>query len=204
MKKMILGFYILSIIYTNSMGLIAILICNPIIKRECELRGYRFKEKNDIDYVVDCLVSTSKFLIPGYYLNKAIKLAKNELNIDYIIKEKLDNKELEESDIFDKASTDYEVSTKRSKISETMLEDSPYIKGFYEIERINQNKNFDYEFWEESEIKVTEFIESDKENTESFVLPCQSNYSLDEIYDDDTTSKSLEKKLLNNYKKYSK
>src|SRR5574344_1850894 len=94
---MLFNIYLLVILYTNTMGLIIISKCNPIINKIIESKGYKLIEKEDTDYVVITLLAILKFLIPVYYLKQALKISGNNFDIEKLIEEKLDKGEIEVS-----------------------------------------------------------------------------------------------------------
>ena len=161
---MILSIYILSILYTNSMGLIIISKCTPFIDREIEKKGYSIKEKDDKELLNGIIKNALLFLIPGYFLKKALKLSNKDFNIDDLIEEKIKKNEitlLSDSEstidsVFKKDNNKLSIG-KYDKIvpyKAMSLEESMYTK-----ERYPNSEDVDMDFWEEEEKDLKPYLE---------------------------------------------
>lgn len=163
---MIISLYLLSIIYTNSMGLIIISKCNPLIKNEIEKRGYVFKEKEDKELLKDIIKSMILFLIPGYYLSKALKMPTKEEKLNKFIESKIDNNEIiainKNDSTFDDA---FKINSDKLSIGKydkivpykaMSLEESMYTK-----ERYPNSEDVDMDFWEEEEKDLRPYLEDE-------------------------------------------
>lgn len=165
---MLFNLYLLTTLYTNTMGLIIIAKCNPIIKREIELNGYKIKEKDDTEYVINIMLLVLKFLITGYYLNKALKLTNKNFDIQKIIQEKLKEGEIENSSekpigfLDDSIFRDDRKKALSNGKYEKML---PYKanSSMYTKDRYPNKDEVDMDFWEEEEQRISSYIEETKE-----------------------------------------
>lgn len=161
---MILSLYLLSILYTNSMGLIIIHKCSPFINREIEKKGYIIKEKDDKELLESIIKNSLLFLIPGYFLKKALVLTSKDIDIDKMIEDKINKNEIvvldEEQSTIDtifREENDKLSLGKYDKIipyKATSLEESMYTK-----ERYPNSEDVDMDFWEEEEKDLKPYLE---------------------------------------------
>lgn len=164
---MLFNLYLLLILYTNTMGLIIISKCNPIINKIIESKGYKLIDKEDTDYVVSTLLAVLKFLIPAYYLKQALKLSGNNFDIEKLIEEKLDKGEIEQS-FFAENNKKIDDSIFRDERKEA-LSKGAYSKpitykanpSMYTKDRYPNRDGIDMGFWEEdSSIKT--YVQEDE------------------------------------------
>ena len=165
---MVISLYLLTIIYTNTMGLIIISKCSPFINREIESKGYIKKELSDNELLSKFIKDSLLFLIPGYYLKKAIDLTNKDIDIDKYIESK------EKTGEFIKIS---DVSSSRTDSIFKKDLNLSLSKGKYEnqsFHRVNNNENsmytdmrypnsddVDMDFWEEEEQDLAPYLEQD-------------------------------------------
>ena len=166
---MLFSLYLLTILYTNTMGLIIIAKCKPIINREIESKGYKIKEKDEVGMVLDLLMNSLKFLIPGYFLSKAIKLTGKDYNIDKIIEDKLTSNEISKNEEESVTNSIFKPSDEKISLSLGRYEKSiPYkasTNSMYPSERYSSNEEIDMDFWEEEEV-LEPFIEEEASEKE--------------------------------------
>lgn len=167
---MILSLYLLLILYTNSMGLIIISKCNPFINREIEKKGYIVKEKDDKELLENIIKNGLLFLIPGYFLKKALTMTSKNIDIEDLIEQKNKNNEItplnsEETSIdsiFKKENDKLSIG-KYDKVvpyKAASLEESMYTK-----ERYPNSEDVDMDFWEEEEKDLKPYLEETVEET---------------------------------------
>ena len=202
---MILSLYLLSIIYTNSMGLIIISKCSPFINREIEKKGYGIKEKNDKDLVEAIIKNSLLFLIPGYFLKKALKMTNKNANIDTIIDEKLKNNEIallnEEDTLVDsifKRENDKLSLGKYDKVvpyKAVSIDESMYTK-----ERYPNTEDVDMDFWEEEEKDLKPYLEETIEEVQEIKKEPMQEY-LSSISDEELLNMAKQLELIRKLKK---
>lgn len=167
---MILSLYLLSTLYTNSMGLIILSKCNPMIVEEIEKKGYILKEKTDEEVLKTIIKNSLLFLIPGYFLRKALKLSIKEDKINELIEEKLNKKEIipVKSDnvydtVFSKENDKLSLGKYESVVpyKAMSLEDSMYTK-----ERYSNTEDIDMDFWEEEEKDLKPYLEEEEKQVQ--------------------------------------
>ncbi len=167
---MILSLYLLLTFYTNSMGLIILSKCKPVIDSQIEKKGYILKEKSDEELLKEILKNMLLFLIPGYFLRKALKISTKEEYIDRIIEEKISKNQI--STIKDENICDIMFSNENDKLSlgkyesvvpykAVSLEDSMYTK-----ERYPNTEDIDMDFWEEEEKDLKPYLEEDEKQVQ--------------------------------------
>lgn len=170
---MLISLYLLSIIYTNTMGLIIINKCKPFIDKEIESKGYVKKELSDNELLNKIIKDSVLFLIPGYYLKKAIDLTSNERDLDRIINEKVKSGEMVdtnkaelESDVPDVDS----IFKKEPRLSLGKYEKPSTYRAItnkesmYTDMRYPNTDDVDMDFWEEEEKDLKPCLEPE-ENT---------------------------------------
>lgn len=202
---MILSLYLLSIIYTNSMGLIIISKCSPFINREIEKKGYGIKEKNDKDLVEAIIKNSLLFLIPGYFLKKALKMTNKNTNIETIIDEKLKNNEIallnEEDTLVDsifKRENDKLSLGKYDKVvpyKAVSIDESMYTK-----ERYPNTEDVDMDFWEEEEKDLKPYLEETIEEVQEIKKEPMQEY-LSSISDEELLNMVKQLDLIRKLKK---
>ena len=172
---MLVSLYLLTIIYTNTMGLIIINKCNPIINKEIESKGYIKKSLSDSELLSKIIKDSVLFLIPGYYLKKAIDLTSKDIDIDRFIKEK------EKTGEFIKTTEDSEddalridsIFKKEPKLSLGKYEKPSIYKAMnnqesmYTDMRYPNSDEVDMDFWEEEEKDLIPYLEP--ENKEEVI-----------------------------------
>lgn len=170
---MFLSLYLLATLYTNTMGLIILAKCQPIIKHEMELKGYRIVEKDDTDVVVNAIIGALKFLITGYYLNKALKLTGKDFDIQKIISEKLKEGEIELSDdaAYLLSETVFRDNRKAAVLSSKGYEKKSSISNnsMYTKDRLPNRDSVDRSFWEEDEERIETYISESEPEIETAV-----------------------------------
>lgn len=149
---MIFSFYLLTILYTNTMGLIIISKCKPFINHEIETKGYKIKEKEDSDYVFNLLKKGIMFLIPGYYLKKAINLTCKDFNIYRVIDEKIKLGEIE-TNTMDMPIVD--------SIFKTDIGTLNLSKGKYEIYNSYKSRNINNSMYTDDRYSNTDEVDMD-------------------------------------------
>lgn len=191
---MLISLYLLTIIYTNTMGLIIISKCKPFINKEIESRGYIKKSLSDNELLSKVIKDSLLFFIPGYYLKKAIDLTSKDADIDKLIERK------EKTGEFIKASNDEEYAVpKIDSIFKKELSlslgkyEKPSIyksisneKSMYSDTRLPKGDEVDMDFWEEEENDLKPLLETTEEqdNVEIRKEPIQeylSSVSDDEL-----------------------
>lgn len=163
---MILSLYLLLIIYTNSMGLIIISKCSPLINSEVEKRGYISKEKDDKELIESIVKNIILFLIPGYYLSKALKLPVKEEQLNKYIENKIKKNKIvsinkEESSIdsiFRKDSEKLSIGKYDKMIPYKAM---PLEESMYTKERYPNSEDVDMDFWEEEEKDLKPYLEDE-------------------------------------------
>ena len=199
---MLFKLYLLSILYTNTMGWIIISKCNPIINKIIESKGYKLIDKDDTDYVVGVLVSVLKFLIPVYYLNEALKLSGKNFDIERLIEEKLDKGEIEQS-FFNETNKKMDDSIFRDERKEALSKGS-YSKpitykanpSMYTKDRYPNRDGVDIAFWEEDP-KIRTYVQ-----VEEVVKPVAEPLSFEKYVS--TASEEELEELLKRLKKLDK
>ena len=163
---MIFSLYLLSVLYTNSMGIIILSKCRPFIDRQIEQKGYMKKEMSDSELsskiIKDCIL----FLIPGYYLKKALDMTRKDLDLDKLIAEKIKDGEivggsehLEDTPLVDS------IFKKESKLSFGKYENPTVYKAIsnqdsmYTDIRYPNSEEVDMDFWEEEEKDIRPYLE---------------------------------------------
>ena len=131
---------------------------------QIEKRGYIFKEKSDQELLKIIIKNSLLFLIPGYFLRKALKLSSKEERIDKLIEEKLNRNEIsiikDSENIFDTMFSKESDSLSLGKYESIVpykalsLEDSMYTK-----ERYPNTEDIDMDFWEEEEKDLKPYLE---------------------------------------------
>ena len=171
---MLISLYLLTIIYTNTMGLIIINKCKPFIDREIEARGYVKKNLSDNELLSKVVKDSLLFLIPGYYLKKAIDLKSKDTDIDKLIEKK------EKTGEFIKVSNDEEygvpkidsIFKKDLSLSLGQYEKQPMHKAItnersmYPDTRLPKGEDVDIDFWEEEEVDSKTLLETSEEQGE--------------------------------------
>jgi hypothetical protein len=187
------------------MGLIIISKCNPFINREIEKKGYGIKEKTDKDLVEDVIKKSLLFLIPGYFLKKALKLTNKNTNIDDIIDEKLKNNEIvllnEEETVVDsifKRDNDKLSIGKYDKVvpyKAVSIDESMYTK-----ERYPNSEDIDMDFWEEEEKDIKPYLEETVEDVQEIKKEPMQEY-LSSITDEELVNMAKQLELIRKLKK---
>lgn len=201
---MIFSLYLLSILYTNTMGLIIISKCKPIINHEIESKGYRIKEKDDTEFFMDILTNSVKFLIPGYFLKKAVNLTGKDYNINKIIKDKINLGEIIETES-DVSVVDSIFKADPGKLNLSLgkyEKPIPYKSNtntMYADERKFNDSEVDMDFWEEEENEIPA-LEEVKEETLSVKKEPLQEY-LDSISEDELLSMAQELDRIRRLKK---
>ncbi len=191
---MLFNLYLISILYTNTMGLLIKSRCNPIIKYEYEKKGYKKVEKNDTEFVIDVVVSSVKFLIPGYYLKEALKMSGKNFDIDKIIETKVKNKEISLIDEPLSIMNPDDSIFRDDRLDKVRtLSNTPTYKvgSMYSKERYPNVVDFDRDFWEEEESSLTPFVEPEvvEENVKNPMKSYVENISEEEL---NSLSESIE------------
>lgn len=200
---MLFSLYLLTILYTNTMGLIIIAKCNPIINREIELKGYKIVEKDEVDTVINILLNSLKFLIPGYFLKKAINLTNKDYNVDKLIEQKLKSKEIindDETQVFNsifKSGND-NLSLSLGKYEKPSLYKSSS-NTMYTDERKFNHEEVDMDFWEEEVSEIPSLEENIDENIVIKKEPLQEY--LDSISEEELISMAMELDKIRKLKK---
>ena len=191
---MLISLYLLTIIYTNTMGLIIISKCKPFINKEIESRGYIKKSLSDNELLSKVIKDSLLFFIPGYYLKNAIDLTSKDADIDKLIERK------EKTGEFIKASNDEEygvpkidsIFKKDLSLSLGQYEKQPMHKAItnersmYPDTRLPKGEDVDMDFWGEEENDLKPLLETTEEqdNVEIRKEPIQeylSSVSDDEL-----------------------
>ncbi len=204
--EMILSLYLLSIVYTNSMGLIIISKCNPFINKEIENKGYLLKEKEDKEFLQYIIKNCLLFLIPGYFLKKALTLANKDADIDSLIDEKLKKNEIV---TINKDETTFDSIFKRDneKLSigkydkvipykATSLEESMYTK-----ERYSNSEDVDMDFWEEEEKDLKPYLEEETIEEKQVIKKEPMQEYLSSISEEELESMAKQLELIRKLKK---
>ena len=179
---MLLSLYLLSILYTNTMGLIILFKCNPLIDKLIEEKGYIKKEKSDNEFFNGIIKGAVMFLIPGYFLRKALKLTNKDADIDDIISEELEHNEI--------IPINEEKETKVDSIfkKEDKLSLGKYIKpdkykaisneeSMYTEDRYPNTDEVDMEFWEEEINDLNPYLEETVVNNPRMKKPIEEYLS---------------------------
>ena len=175
---MLVSLYLLTIIYTNTMGLIIINKCSPYIDKEIESRGYTKRTLSDSELLNKIVKTSVLFLIPGYYLKKAIDLTNKEADLDRLIDEKVKSGEMiktgeeqvgedipEVDSIFKKQSA---LSLENYDVPKFRAVSNTQNKSMYTDMRYPNSDEVDMDFWEEEEVTdLKPLLES--ENNENVV-----------------------------------
>ncbi len=194
---MLISLYLLSVLYTNSMGVIILSRCNPIINKQIEEKGYKKKEISDSELtgkiIKDCLL----FLIPGYYLKKALDMTSKDTTIEKIIEDKVNDGEFESATIDEYTSEDIpnvdSIFKKESKLSLGKYERTTPYKAIsnqdsmYTDIRYPNSEDIDMDFWEEEEKDIAPYLEEtvveDKEIKSEPMQEYLESISEDELLD---------------------
>ena len=160
---MLVSLYLLTIIYTNTMGLIIINKCKPFIDKEIESRGYTKKELSDAELLSKTIKDSVLFLIPGYYLKRAIDLTSNERDLDKLINEKVKSGEMINTNKVETSEDIPEVDSIFKKVPKRNYENVDTYRAvrsngqsMYTDMRYPNSDEVDMDFWEEEETDLTE------------------------------------------------
>ncbi len=151
---LLLNLYILSTLYTNTMGLIIIAKCKPFVKQMIESNGYIVKEKDDTEFVIDIMLNILKFLVLALYLYEALKFNSKDFNVQKIIQEKERKGEIEKNPSQSAILDESIFRDERKPISLSMgrYEKPTFYKahsGMYTKDRYPNTDDIDMDFWEE-------------------------------------------------------